>query len=97
LPCSHDIHDAIAHRRPLALVQVSRQWHVKPANNVLYDPHVVLSRRWQPDSGNSTRADPRHDAPNKRRKVKCSACGQNGHNRTRCPHFDARPEAASKP
>ena len=97
LPCSHDIHDAIEHRRPLALVQVSRQWHVKPANNVLNDPHVVRSRRWQLDSGNSTRADPRHDAPNKRRMVKCSACGQNGHNRTRCPNFDARPGAASQP
>ena len=84
VPCAHDIRAAIQQRRPLPLSSVSPQWHVKAAANVVRDPHVVQPRGRPPTRGRSTRADPRHDAPNAMRTVRCSVCQGQGHNARTC-------------
>ena len=84
VPCAHEIRAAIQQRRPLPLASVSPQWHVEVAANVVRDPHIVQPRGRPPVRGHSTRADPRHDAPNATRKVRCSVCQGQGHNARTC-------------
>jgi len=82
LPCSRVIRGAILQRQPLALADVAPQWRVVQAAGLVRDPHVVRPRGRPP--GRSTRADPRHDADNLARRVRCGVCQALGHNARTC-------------
>ena len=86
VPCAHKLSQCIDRRRPLSATDVHVQWHVaaRPAE-LIRDPHVVRSRGRPTPQGNSTRADPRHDAGAAPAPVRrCGLCHGVGHNARTC-------------